>query len=102
MIAATAVCGAVFGAIGALVATAVRHSTIAVSIIVASQFAETFLARAGGIGHAIAPYLPLQLVSSASGAAGPVSAPAAIGLLLLYLGGLGALVRRLALYRDLT
>jgi ABC-2 type transport system permease protein len=102
MIAATAVCGAIFGAIGALVATALRNSTTAVVAIVAVQFLDTFVSRTGSAGHTIGAYLPVHLVGSATGAAGPVSAPAAIGLLLLYLAGLGALVRRLALYRDLT
>jgi hypothetical protein len=102
MIGATTVCGAIFGVLGTLVATAVRHSTIAVAVAVGAQFAETFLARAGGFGHAIAPYLPLRLVGSATGAAGPVSALAAIGLLLVYCAGLAALVRRVALHRDLT
>jgi hypothetical protein len=102
IIGATAACGAVFGAMGALLATAVRHATIAVSITVGAQFAETFLARASGFGHAIAPWLPLRLVGSATGAGGPVPAPAAVALLLLYCAGLAVLVRRLALYRDLT
>lgn len=95
MIVATSVCGAVL-------ATALRHATVAVLVAGGIQFAETFLAGAGGFGHAIAPWLPLRLVGSATGAAGPVPAPAAVALLLLYCAGLAALVRRLALYRDLT
>jgi hypothetical protein len=102
MIAATAVCGAIFGAIGALVGTALRNSTTAVVAVVAVQFLDTFVSRVGSAGHAIGAYLPVHLVGSATGAAGPVSAPAAIGVLLLYLAGLGAFVRRAALYRDLT
>ncbi|MDQ2749186.1 MAG: hypothetical protein M3Y44_06635 [Actinomycetota bacterium] len=102
MIAATAVCGAIFGAIGALVGTALRNSTTAVGAMVAVQFLDTFVSQAGSAGRTIGAYLPVHLVGSATGAAGPVSAPAAIGLLLLYVAGLGALVRRLALYRDLT
>jgi hypothetical protein len=102
MIAATAVCGAIFGAIGALVGTALRNSTSAVVAVVAVQFLDTFVNRAGSAGHTIGAYLPVHLVGSANGAAGPVSAPAAIGLLLLYVAGLGALLRRLALYSDLT
>jgi hypothetical protein len=73
-----------------------------VAVVVGAQFAETFLARAGGFGHAIAPYLPLRLVGSATGAAGPVSALAAIGLLLVYCAGVAALVTRVSLQRDLT
>lgn len=102
MIATTAVCGAIFGAIGALLGTALRNSTTAVVAVVAVQFLDTFVSQAGSAGHTIGAYLPVHLVGSATGAAGPVSAPAAIGLLLLYLAGLGALVRRLALYRDLA
>jgi ABC-2 type transport system permease protein len=102
MIAATSVCGAAFGVIGALLGMASRNATIAVAIAVGAQFVETFLARVGGFGHTIGPYLPFRLVGSATGAAGPVPAVAAIALVLLYCAGLTALIRRLALYRDLT
>lgn len=102
MIGATAVCGAIFGVIGALLGTALRNPSVAATATVGVQFLDTFVSRTGAAGHTIGTYLPLHLVGSATGAAGPVSPPAAIGLLVLYCAGLAVLVRRVALDRDLT
>jgi ABC-type transport system involved in multi-copper enzyme maturation permease subunit len=97
LVAATAFGGAVMGAAGALIGTATRNPTVASSALPGWYVVELLLVPAD-----IRPYLPFSLVSSLMGAAGEVSAPVAIGLLLAFLAAAALFVREWALPRDVT
>jgi hypothetical protein len=97
IVAGAAFGGAVMGAAGALIGTATRSPTAASSALPGWYVVELLLIPAD-IRH----YLPFSLVSSLMGAAGEVSAPAAIALLLAFLATAALFVREWALPRDLT
>lgn len=96
---AAAITGAVFGA---LVGSAVRNPSIAVAAAVVRQFVETLLIGSSSAGRDAGPFLPIQLVGSATGLSGDVNPLAAVGLLLVYLRVFAFAIGKWALPRDLT
>ena len=101
VLAGSALGGAVLGAAGALIGAVARHPGLAMGIVVVWSVSES-LATQGGTRGGIGPYLPFQLIGSATNLSDDVAVLPAIGLLLVYLALVALAIRRWALPRDLT
>ena len=92
-----AAAGALIGAVGVLVATAVPNPTAAGQVVVLVFIVESFLP-----GDAVARYLPFNLAQAVLGAPDRLEPFAAFALLLALTALLYAAVRATAMNRDLT